>query len=148
MEHGNLSNSVTPRVLLVFEGSLGFIDGQKMGAFDEHASKGDWLAAWRQWDINKVLARRIWDIQSRQGIRVSVVTYIDDSEACALGLEDLMDSLNLPTQDVTATTAEKLSREIAYMPDVARIYDANRETAFMYGHKGVYLRDWMDVGRL
>lgn len=148
MEHGNLSNVITPRVLLVFEGSLGFIEGTRMGAFDEHASNGDWLSAWRQWEVNKTLARRIWDIQTRQGTRISIVTYIDDSEACALGLEDLMDDLNLPTQGVIATDPWKLSREIAYMPDVARIYDANRETAFMYGQKGVYLRDWMEVGKL
>lgn len=148
MQNGNLSNKVTPRVLLVFEGSLGFIDGKRMETFDAYASKGDWYEAWCQWEVNRFLARRLWDIQARQGIRISIVTYISDTEECARGLEELMDSLNLPTQDVTATDPWRLSREIAYMPDVARIYDANRETAFMYGSKGVYLRDWMDVGRL
>ncbi len=148
MQNGNLSNVVTPRVILVFEGALGFIDGERIQNFDAYASRGDWHEAWCQWEINRLLARRIWDIQARQGIRISIVTYIHDTTECARGLEMLMEDLNLPTQDVTATDPWKLSREIAYMPDVVRIYDANRETAFMYGQKGVYLRDWMDVGKL
>lgn len=148
VQNGDLSNKVTPRVLLVFEGSLGFIDGARMDHFDAYATKGDWHEAWCQWEINKLLARRLWDIQARQGTRVSIVTYIHDTEECARGLEELMEDLNLPTQDVTATDPWKLSREIAYMPDVVRIYDANSETAFMYGQKGHHLKNWLDVGKL
>lgn len=148
MLNGDLSSKVTPRVLLVFEGALGFIDGNRIRTFDEYASHGDWHEAWCQWEINKLLARKIWDVEFRQGIRFTLVTYIWDTEECAAGLEELMDDLNLPVQGVIATEPEKLSREIAYMPDVVRIYDGNRETSGMYGAKGVYLKDWMELGRL
>lgn len=148
MQNGNLSNVVTPKVLLVAEGTLLFIDGDRVDHANAYAAKGDWYEAWCQWEVNILLARKIWDVQMRQGIRVSLVTYIDDSHECSRGLEELMDKLNLPVREVIATDPEKLARELAYMPDVVRVYDGNRETAGMYGRKGVYLRDYMTLGDL
>jgi hypothetical protein len=148
MKNGDISNVVQPRLGLVFEGALGHISKEGVPVFNQWATEGDWQSAWQCWNLDRWMSRKMWDVVQRQGINVNVVTYIGyGEEGSRQGLQDLLDDNHLPVSDVLVTTAELLSREIAYMPDLVRIYDANPDTAFMYGHKGFYLTDWQQFGR-
>lgn len=147
MLKGNLSNVVQPRVLLVFEGALGFISGSAVEDFNLLASRGRWLEAWSLWEVNDLMARKIWDVTRRQNINVALCTYISDSEGAASGLQAWADEARLPIGECIAMATEKFARELSYMADVACVYDATAQTAAMLGSKGRLLRDVHDFCR-
>lgn len=141
MQNGDISNVVQPKVYLVFEGALGFIDAPRLPEFNHAASSGDWLAAWSVWDINDLMARKIWDVTKRQGIRVALVTYVSSNEGAASGLQTWADEHGLPIVGTLAIQPERFARELSYMPDVACVYDASYSTVGFLGSKGRHLRD-------
>ena len=151
MLKGDISNEVRPRVILVFEGALGHISGPAVKEFNERAAAGLWGTAWEQWSLHEMMCRKIWDVVKRLAIQVSVATLLvpeefrDEAEA---GLQTFLDAKGLPVSDVIALPAERLARELPFMPDVARVYDANPETWGMFGRKGVALRNVNDFGVL
>lgn len=144
MQNGNLSNIVQPRVLLVFEGALGFIEGDSVQEFKKLASKGMWKEAWDLWEVNDLMARKIWDVTKRQSINVALCTFISDDEGAAVGLQAWADESRLPIAECFAVRPESFARELSYMPDVACVYDASYRTVNMLGSKGRHLRNVND----
>ena len=147
---GDISNVVQPRVLLVFEGALGHINGRDIEEFNKLASYGLWAGAWGCWSINELMAAKLWDVTRRQFIQVEVVTFVappEYSEPAAEGLEEMLELHSLPVSAVHAWTPKKLARELAYMPDIAAVYDANPETWAMFGRKGAALTNVNDFCR-
>lgn len=142
-----MSNVVQPRVLLVFEGALGHISDMYIKDFNRLGSNGQWYAAWGCWTINDGMAAKIWHVAKTQFIQTSVVTYVADSPGAGDGLTEYLDSHGLPIAEVIATTPKRLARELAYMPDVAMVYDANPESWAMYGRKGRALKNINDYCR-
>lgn len=149
MKGNDLSSVVVPRVILVFEGALGFIPEDKTLVFNTEASRGDWHRAWQCWDINDMMARKIWDVVIRKSLQIEIVTYVGDgSDECLAGLENLIDEHNIPASVSMEADAQTMARELAYRPDVIQIYDANTETAFAYGRRGVLLKNVSMFGEL
>ncbi len=148
MQNGNISNVVQPRILLVFEGTLGHISKEGVPVFNHFATQGEWYTAWSQWSLDQMMCRMMWDVTKRQGININVVSFVGDkSEDCRMGLQDHLDAHHLPVADILLTDPGLLAREIAFMPDVARIYDGNAETAMMYGNKGTLITHWNQLGK-
>lgn len=144
MQNGNLSNIVQPRVLLVFEGALGFIDGNAVDEFNKLASRGMWKEAWDLWEINDLMARKIWDVTKRQSVNVALCTYVSDDEAAASGLQSWADEARLPIGQCFAVRPQSFARELSYMADVACVYDASYNTVAMLGSKARHLRNIND----
>ena len=150
MYKGDISNVVQPRVLLVFEGALGFIAGDAVEEFNALASEGMWGEAWDQWTLNEQMMGKIWQVVQKQSIQVSVVTLIvpqEYSEVAGRGLQESLDSHGLPVSRVLAMPSKRLARELAYMPDVAAVYDANLDSWAMFGRKGKALTNVNDFCR-
>ena len=150
MLKNDISNVVQPRVLLVFEGALGHIDERDILEFNKLASYGLWAGAWGCWSVNDLMAAKLWDVTRRQFIQVEVVTFVvppEHSEVAAEGLEEMLELHSLPVSAVHAWTPKKLARELAYMPDIAAVYDANPDTWAMFGRKGVALKNVNDFCR-
>lgn len=148
MLNGNLSNIVQPRVLLVFEGALGFISGSDVEEFNLRASDDRWHEAWKLWTLNQGMMGKIWHVVRNQNINVSLVTFIAPEDGNAsYGLQQLMDDHHLPISEVLSISAKRLARELAYMPDVAMVYDANPESWAMFGRKGHALTNVNDFCR-
>lgn len=147
MIKGNISNVVQPRVLLVFEGALGFISGDAVKEFNLLASEGMWGEAWDQWEVNDLMARKIWDVTQRQSVNVALVTYISDNEVAAVGLQEWADEARLPIRECIATRTAEFARALSYMPDVACVYDASANTCSVLGSKGRLLRNVHDFCR-
>lgn len=141
MRNGDLSNRVSPRVVLVFEGALGFCTDTRK--FDRQLRRGHFEEATRFWEINSLLAGKILHLNYYKDVTFEVVTFIGGDEwAAELGyyLEDL------PLHRVWATTPEKLGRKIAYMPDLACVYDPEPKRWLMYGTKGRFLTSVNQIG--
>jgi hypothetical protein len=142
MQNGDLSNHVAPRLLLVFEGALGFCTDRPK--YDKAARKGRWEEAAGYWERNELCCRRILWLYHRKDVAIEIVTFL--GEPFAAELKYWLDSLDLPIHRVWATTPENLQRNIEYMPDLACVYDPEPRRWLMYGGKGRYLTDINKIG--
>ena len=143
MQNGDLSNQVSARVLIVFEGALGFCTDEKK--FKKAADRGNWERAAECWELNELMVRRILWLFYHKDVHTEVVTFLPSGFADELA-ELLEDKYDLPVHRVWASTPELLGRQIAYMPDLARVYDPEPQRWLMYGGKGRFLTSVSQVG--
>jgi len=143
MDKGDLSNKVSPRCLLVFEGALAFCTNEAKSS-KLIAKRRDEKALKEYWVLNEHLCRRILWLFHKKDITFEVVTFL--GQQFAVELRYWLDSLDIPVHRVWATTPAALGRNIAYMPDLAFVYDPEPERWLMYGTKGVFLSDVNQVG--
>jgi hypothetical protein len=137
VQHGNLSNVVVPRLVVVYEGALGFLPEDRVDRYN----------AARLWDFDDLMMRKIIDVTyARASYQVELVTYAGPDEFAAEVYERCGEE-GLPVSRVTSSTAEVMARRLAYAQDIACVYDANRETAYMYGQKGRLLTSVHQLGR-
>lgn len=135
MEHGDLSNKVSPRVLLVFENAVGFCIDRTQ--FEKELKRKHWDRALSYWDFNELMLRQILWLFHKKDVRTEVVTFLPAGFADVLMLG--FDKIDLPIHRVWSTTPENLGRQIAYMPDLACVYDPEPARWLMYGSKGRFL---------
>jgi hypothetical protein len=127
MKNNDLSSSVTPRILLVAEGALIYSVNTKAKRFRQ------------QWALYDLMVRRILWLFHQKDVRIEIVTYLGDE--IAEQLAEWLDDEMVPVSRVWSTSPESLARGIAYMPDLALVYDAEAERWLTYGAKGRYLTD-------
>jgi hypothetical protein len=137
MEKGDLSNRVEPRLVIVFETLIASFTNVSRGKFDLALRKGQWKKALQQVEINELVAKNILDLVYRKNFTIDIVTFIDPDFADAL--EEFLEDEAIPFGHVNFTTVERLSRQIAYRPDIAAIFDGDPNHAFTYGAKGKYV---------
>jgi hypothetical protein len=142
MEHGDLSNKVSPRILLVFENAMGFCTDR--AKFDKAVKRKHWDAASGLWDFNELMMRQILWLFWKKDVRTEVVTFLPGEFADLLLLR--FDEIDLPIHRVWSTTPESLGRQIAYMPDLACVYDPEPSRWLMYGSKGRFLQHAAQLG--
>ena len=142
MEHGDLSNKVSPRVLLVFENALGYcVD---MSKSDKYLAKKNFTRAFGYWDFNEMILRQILWLFHKKDVRTEVVTFIPGDFVDEIKVA--LDELDIPVHRVWCTTPENLGRQIAYMPDLACVYDPEPQRWLMYGSKGRFLTSATQLG--
>lgn len=141
MLNGDLSNQVSARILLVFEGALGFCTDEKR--FSKAASRGNWERAIGYWELNELMMRRILWLFHKKDVHTEVVTFL---EGFGDEIAELLETHDLPVHRVWSTTPEHLGRQIAYMPDLACVYDPEPQRWLMYGGKGRFLTSAAQVG--
>lgn len=135
MQKGDISNQITPRLLVVFEGLLGILDGPKARAKEATARKMHrWKHAVNQYELNDIVARHIWDVTWRKHYSVDVVTFLGVD--FALALQDYLDEHQLPVGHIRSSTPDRLARELSYDPSVLAVYDPDPSHVFTYGGKG------------
>jgi hypothetical protein len=133
MQGGDISNEVSPRLVLVYEGLLGLLPTPRARAGESLARKArQWKRAVKAYEINEPLARVIWDTVWRYRYSVDVITYLGEDFAEAV--EWRLDVEGLPVGRVWADNPQRLARRLALMPDVAAVYD--NEHHLIYGSKG------------
>lgn len=138
MEGGDIDNSIVPRLVIAFEGTLGIPRERRpenrlvVGLRQFGKRKAQTAQVLADFDINEPLARVIWDTTWRYGYTIDVVTYLGEDFARAL--EARLDEENLPISSVWADEPHKLARAIAYRPDIAAIFDNDHH--LFYGSKG------------
>lgn len=146
MRNGDLSNEVVPRLVLVFEGALGFMPTEDWQKFDRSIRRKRWDDAAALWQINPLMAVRLWDITMRLSFTVDIVTFAGPEpfgEALEYRLQDVED---LPVGRAWATRPGLLARKIAYMPDLFRVYDPDPTRVLTWGGKGRIITRADEVG--
>lgn len=140
MEHGNLSNKVAPRIVLVFEGALGFCTN--ISKHDKAVRKGKWESAMKYWSLNDLCLRKLMYLYFKKDVNIEIVTYLGEEFAKELQIE-LQD---LPFHRVWATTPFDLGLKVDYMNDLAMVYDPEPKRWLMYGKKGRFLSSVNQIG--
>jgi hypothetical protein len=119
----------------VWEGLLGLLPDAKVAAVEaKFRRRKKWKQAVACYEINELLARKIWDLSWRINIRTDLITHLgfDFGEA----LKERIDVEGLPFQAVWAETPEQLERRLATMVDIRTIYHPFTDRQFAYGGKG------------
>jgi len=139
MLHGDISNRVEPRLMLVFEGLLGLhTDTRARAKYSMHARLGNWRRAVRTYEVNEMAARVLVDAVWRRRYSADVVTFLDPEIVEAL--EGWCDDKGLPVGNVTYADKAMLARELNYRLDVVGVFYPNPADALTFGSKG-YLVD-------
>jgi hypothetical protein len=138
MQGNDLGSGTEPRLILVFEGLIGFLPTKKAElTFKTSMKFHRWGKAVSQFVPNEQMERRIYDITYNKGFNVEALTFLGDQ------MQDhvmqWIDDHYLPIGRVRSHTPDELSKKLAYMPDVAAIYHPFNNMTFKFGGKGRYL---------
>jgi hypothetical protein len=137
MQGGDLSNEVAPRLLFVFENTIGTLPSKTAEARERTAVKFHrWRTAVDCWMIPPRSHALLWDVAWRYNYRFDVVTY--RPAGFARELEKRL-GMDVPVSSVFSSSPALLARKLAFMPDVRFVYDADPERVFTYGGRGVHL---------
>ncbi len=147
MKDGDLSAAVVPRLCLVFENGLGNIYEPEMRAFEKDLRKKNWMQAAFRWNIDPLMAQKVWDVTRRLSMNLDVVTFLSHSPAFEEALTyRLQDAEELPVRHVIATTEELFERKIAYMADLSVVYDPEAMRSMRWGSKGRHITNANQLG--
>jgi hypothetical protein len=144
MQHGDLSSEVVPKILIVFEGAIGHLPPDKEASYQKFLRKQRWVDALYCWSLDEQMLRKIWDLSFRHSLTVEIITFISQPFADVLAAR--MDEEDMPVHRVWHTTPAKLSRQLAYMPDVSAVYDPDEAHVFTYGARGRVVTDASQLG--
>lgn len=135
MQGNDLGNQVVPRDILVWEGLLGLIPDPKVAALEaKYRKRKKWEQAVGCYEVNELLARKIWQVTWDINLEVDLVTHLGFD--FALALQARMDRENMPFREVWAEDPNVLARSLILQPNFRTIYTANAEHQFTFGGKG------------
>jgi len=135
MQGGDISNEISPRLLIVWENLLGLLPTKA-----DEAKASTYLRFKRYsravdvFTLNAALADRIWDVTWRFKYSVDVITWLGPEFADAL--RGRLDHEDLPIGHITAEDPQQFARRLAYLQHVAAIYDPDPSHRFTFGARG------------
>ena len=145
MERGDLSNRVSPSLVIVFEGAIGVLKEEDRENFIDACYEERWSDAVNAFYLNDLYLRKINDLTWRQGFNIEVCTWMGHEIAFFIG--ERLDQENLVIHSVWSEDPDRLSRHLAYLPRIARIYDPDPSHRFKFGSKGELLTSPHQIGR-
>lgn len=135
MQGNDLGNQVTPRDALVWEGLLGLLpDVRIVGMEAKYRKKRKWREAVSCYQVNELLARKIWQVTWDTSLRVDLITHLGHDFAEAL--QERMEQESMPFQHVWHEDPNVLGRSLVLQPDIRTIYTGITDHQFTYGGKG------------
>ena len=141
MKDGDLAAKVAPRILIVFEGAIAFCNDSDKYA--KLVGRRRFHRAMGYWELNDIVVRRLLWLYWQKDVNIEVVTYLGEDMVPEV---DEFIGETIPCHRVWGTTPEDLGRKIAYMPDLACVYDPEPSRWLMYGSKGRFLDSVTRIG--
>ena len=123
MEKGDLSNEISPRVYLAFEGTLArALPGVRTSLW--HRVRGSRLA---DYELDVVATMHVWDIWNRLGVRFDAVTFEFEPDE----VQALLDDNNVPVSTVYRfADRATFAQQLAHMPWVTHVVDHQQPLAY------------------
>lgn len=146
MRFGQLDNTPSPRIVIVFEGAIGRVPEEREKDYAKAVARGRWFEAISCFDLSDIMLRKLLDISWRLNLNVNVVTWL--GEEAAIAIEFLLERENIPVRGCFASTPLRLARDLPYNPDIVAVYDPDPAHVFTYGSKGILLEDPNQIGRI
>ncbi|WP_020142245.1 hypothetical protein [Terracoccus sp. 273MFTsu3.1] len=135
MQGGDISNEVTARFLLVFEGLIGILPDKRAEAkFSRSVRFKRWEAAVGQFHLNEMASKVVWDTVWRRNYSVDVVTFLGDDMVDHV--RNRIEHWGLPVGKVWTEDKYLLARTLNYRPDVIGVYHTNPADFAVFGSKG------------
>lgn len=135
MEKGDLSNEVVPRLVVVFEGLIGYLPDEEKRGFGLAVRVRRWKKALDHFRLNEKMARQIVDATWRRNYAIDVVTFL--GEEYDEFLPDLLERWGLPIANCWYEDPLVLARRLAYAPFIAGVFHAHPELNLTFGSKGI-----------
>ncbi|MEV4454380.1 hypothetical protein [Microbispora sp. NPDC049633] len=130
MEHGDIDNSIAPKVLVEFEDLIAHQN--------QHFPKPRMLRRRRatvsDWDLDDLVVKVMWHMVWNLHLQIEVIT--SQGEEFAGQLAGWLDAEDVPAQRVWAYEPRALARRLATMPYVSVIYTGRADHAALYGRWG------------
>lgn len=138
MQDGDLSNEVAPRLLFVFEGTVATLPSKATATKERlYCRTKRWDRAVGLWEVSDRASALLWDVLWRYHYRFDIVTFRPFGFAQALMRR--FDAEGFPVGNVRASSPSSLAQQLAYMPDVRYVYDADPDHVLTYGGRGVHM---------
>lgn len=145
MLNNNLGNTVVPRILVVFEGLVGYLSPENLPSYNQAGSAGCWDLAVGYWDFNPMALRKLNDLIIRRDLKVEIVSFVMPPEG-AVALAERFDEEQVPVSRVLASTPERTARRLAYGLDITRVYSPDPQHALMCGSRGYHVTSVHQIG--
>lgn len=146
MRGGTLDNKVLPRIVVVFDGSLGYVPTELAEQFNIHYILREREHAVSLMRLDKLMTAKLLDITRRLEINVDLVTWMEPEYADLIS--DMMNSYSIPVRSCFPSSPQELARDLAYNPDIVAVYDPDPANMFVYGSKGIYLQNPNQIGMM
>jgi hypothetical protein len=135
-----------PRVCVVFEGAVAFLDSKDERLFTKLLEKEHYGAALQLFKLNELAVKVIWDRAWKYDLRIDIITYFGGDEF-AEAIRASLEAEELPFNNVWYTRPDILARKATWTQDLQRIYDPFEAHVGLFGQKGRYLTDINQIGR-
>jgi hypothetical protein len=138
MQNGDISNEISPVIIIVYEGLVGLLpDIKTRRAFDRAVNTKKWRKAAACFLHDELVTHILLDIVWRRNVRIEGVTFLPPE--LAEELEERMETEHIPLARLESFPAPGLfARELVHRPYVKAVYDANPEHRLLYPRgKGV-----------
>lgn len=145
MKNGDLSNVAAPKIIIVYEGAVAYLPGERVQEYEKAVKKNNWHAVVNLFRFNSPVLDRMLYLTWKKNYNISVVTWFPEEMASAI--EDKLADLSIPVRSVFSSTPENLARLLPYNPDVVCIYDPVPEHVLTFGSKGFVLTDPNQIGQ-
>jgi hypothetical protein len=126
VQGGDLSNALSMRVYVVFEGTLANPrPGLKTGVLKKIMGQ-----SLRDLDVDPEMTKHLWDIWQRLGVRFDAVTFTYDAD----DVQEWIDRTNLPVHTTWRfVDRRRFIEQMAYMPWISHVID--HEAPMAYGSR-------------
>lgn len=139
MKGNDIAGHSAPRIIVLFEGIVGFLSPQGETAFQKYIDAEDWMAAAKCWSLNDLALAKLMDMTLRLSVNLELVTYAGPQEFADALEAILVDLENIPLRRVLASTPERTARRATFAQDIIGVYDPDALRSMAYGSKGRHL---------
>jgi hypothetical protein len=147
VQKGDLSNSPTPRLVIVFEGLVASVLQGREPKLAKLAVKNDWSGIVNGcYELDERVLRKLMDLSWRQNFNLNLVTWMP--EKAAETIAELMDTEQIPVRGCFSSQPGRLARQLPYNPDIIKVYHSQPELALTFGSRGEYVTNMNQLGRL
>lgn len=143
--NGDLSNVSAQRVLLVFEGLVGYLPANKVSAYEKYYEDKHWNSIIQSFDIDSNVINRILYLTWKANYNFHIVTWYADNQA-AEAIAERMDTLSVPIRSVFWSTPPRVAKMLVNNPDITAIYSPTPEHVLTFGSKAVLVTNVSQIG--
>lgn len=142
MEGGDIDNAIPMKLFFVLEDLVMRIDEDDARKAARYRRRGSWGSLAKLYDIDSLMVAHLWDIVMRSPWSHEFITVESSDEEWCQALENKFDRMNVPHSGIMGFDGvDDLAQRIVYMPNVLRVYHANRDWGLRFGHVGEYVPD-------
>lgn len=145
MKGGDLSNRTAARVLIVFEGLVGYLPADKVPEYEKYLAESRWDEVIHLFTINSSVLNKILYLTWNADYNFHVVTWFPNEAAQAIQLK--LEELSIPVRSVFSTTPEKLAKILVNNPDIVAVYDTVPQHVLTFGSKAQLVTEISDLGK-